>query len=127
MLTILFAVGLLVAFWFIANAAPLRFFVVSPSPDPLGRELTRLQLFMGTMSSLYSTFDIADDLIFRKVNESDASVFSQRYGGSSACWGVIWGIISLIFMAAGIIVRSSSHPVFARIDVTCRTDRKSVV
>jgi hypothetical protein len=44
-----------------------------------------------------------DDLIFRKVNSSDASVFAKRYGGSSQCWGVIWSIISILFMVAGII------------------------
>lgn len=55
------------------------------------------------MSNLYSIWDITDDLILRKVNESDASVFSRRYGGSSACWGVIWALISLIFMAAAIL------------------------
>jgi hypothetical protein len=51
-----------------------------------------------------------DDLILRKVNESDASVFSKRYGGSSACWGVVWAFISLAFMACGIIVRLSVLP-----------------
>lgn len=40
--TILLAVGLLVAFWFIAHAEPLRFVV----------------LFIGVMSSLYSVWDI---------------------------------------------------------------------
>jgi ABC-type uncharacterized transport system permease subunit len=55
------------------------------------------------MSSLYSVWDICDDLILRKVNSSDASVFAQRYGGSSQCWGVIWSFISLLFMIAGII------------------------
>ena len=44
-----------------------------------------------------------DDLILRKVNSSDASVFAKRYGGSSQCWGVIWSIISILFMVAGII------------------------
>lgn len=44
-----------------------------------------------------------DDLILRKVNTSDASVFANTYGGSSQCWGVIWSIISLIFMAIGIL------------------------
>lgn len=44
-----------------------------------------------------------DDLILRKVNTSDASVFARKYGGSSQCWGVIWSIISLCFMAVGII------------------------
>lgn len=55
------------------------------------------------MSSLYSVWDICDDLILRKVNESDASVFAKRYGGSSQCWGVIWSIISLLLMICGIL------------------------
>ncbi|KAH7560031.1 hypothetical protein BM1_03665 [Bipolaris maydis] len=60
-------------------------------------------LFIGVMSSLYSVWDICDDLILRKVNSSDASVFAKRYGGSSQCWGVIWSIISLLFMVGGIL------------------------
>ena len=44
-----------------------------------------------------------DDLILRKVNSSDASVFARKYGGSSQCWGVIWSLISLLFMIAAII------------------------
>lgn len=55
------------------------------------------------MSSLYSVWDICDDLILRKVNSSDASVFAKRYGGSSQCWGVIWSIISLFLMICGIL------------------------
>lgn len=74
------------------------------------------------MSALYSVWDIVslhpksvsvfdanfsisqcDDLILRKVNSSDASVFAKKYGGSSQCWGVIWSLISLAFMAVGII------------------------
>ncbi|KAL5434190.1 hypothetical protein PMIN06_011452 [Paraphaeosphaeria minitans] len=86
-LTILLAVGLLVACWFIKHAEPLRFVV----------------LFIGVMSSLYSVWDICDDLILRKVNSSDASVFAKRYGGSSQCWGIIWSMISLVFMIGGII------------------------
>ncbi|GAA5922039.1 hypothetical protein JCM3775_003472 [Rhodotorula graminis] len=86
-LTILVATGLIVACWFIAHGVALRFYM----------------LFLGVMNSLYSLYDICDDLIFRKVNESDASVFAKRYGGSSACWGVLWFIISLCFLAAGIV------------------------
>ena len=62
------------------------------------------------MSSLYSVWDICDDLILRKVNSSDASVFAQRYGGSSQCWGVIWSIISLAFMICGIIAGIAAFP-----------------
>ena len=92
--TILLAVGLLVACWFIVHAEPLRFVV----------------LFIGVMSSLYSVWDICDDLILRKVNSSDASVFAQRYGGSSQCWGVIWSVVSLVFMICGIIAGIAAFP-----------------
>ncbi|KAH8909051.1 hypothetical protein BR93DRAFT_524101 [Coniochaeta sp. PMI_546] len=92
--TVLLAVGLIIACWFIAHAAALRFVV----------------LFIGVMSSLYSVWDICDDLILRKVNSSDASVFAKRYGGSSQCWGVIWSIISLVFMVAGIVAGIAAFP-----------------
>jgi len=92
--TVLAAVGLLVACWFIAHAEPLRFVV----------------LFIGVMSSLYSVWDICDDLIFRKVNSSDASVFAKRYGGSSQCWGIIWSIISVFFMIGSIIAGIAAFP-----------------
>lgn len=85
--TILLAVALLVGMWFIKHAEPLRFVV----------------LFIGVMSSLYSVWDICDDLILRKVNSSDASVFAKRYGGSSQCWGVLWSLVSLVFMIGGIL------------------------
>ena len=80
--------------WFIAHAEALRFVV----------------LFIGVMSSLYSVWDICDDLILRKVNSSDASQFAKRYGGSSQCWGVIWSIISVIFMAGGIVAGIAAFP-----------------
>ncbi|EPE10893.1 hypothetical protein F503_05988 [Ophiostoma piceae UAMH 11346] len=93
-LTIVLAIGLLVACWFIKHAEPLRFVV----------------LFIGVMSSLYSVWDICDDLILRKVNSSDASVFAKRYGGSSQCWGVLWSFISLIFMVIGIVAGIAAFP-----------------
>ena len=62
------------------------------------------------MSALYSAWDICDDLILRKVNESDASVFAKRYGGSSQCWGVIWVFISIAFMACGIVSGIAAFP-----------------
>ncbi|KAI3322646.1 peptidase M50B-like-domain-containing protein [Xylariaceae sp. AK1471] len=93
-ITILLAVGLLIGSWFIVHAEALRFVV----------------LFIGVMSSLYSVWDICDDLILRKVNSSDASVFAKRYGGSSQCWGVIWSLISVLFLAAGIIAGIAAFP-----------------
>ena len=85
--TVLASVGLLIACWFIKHAEPLRFVV----------------LFIGVMSALYSVWDICDDLILRKVNSSDASVFAKKYGGSSHCWGIIWSIVSLALMIISII------------------------
>ncbi|KUI72792.1 hypothetical protein VM1G_08308 [Cytospora mali] len=92
--TVLLCVGLMVACWFIAKAEALRYFI----------------LFIGVMSSLYSAWDICDDLIFRKVNSSDASQFAKRYGGSSQCWGVVWSIISVCFMVAGILAGIAAFP-----------------
>ena len=62
------------------------------------------------MSSLYSVWDICDDLILRKVNSSDASVFAKQYGGSSQCWGVIWSLISILFMVCGILGGIAAFP-----------------
>ncbi|KAL2850700.1 peptidase M50B-like-domain-containing protein [Aspergillus pseudoustus] len=93
-MTVLLAVGLLVACWFIAHGEALRWVV----------------LFIGVMSALYSVWDICDDLILRKVNSSDASVFAQRYGGSSRCWGLLWSLISLIFIAIAIVAAIAAFP-----------------
>ncbi|KAJ3334064.1 hypothetical protein HDU76_011588 [Blyttiomyces sp. JEL0837] len=63
-------------------------------------------LFLGVMSSLYSVWDIIEDLVIRKVNESDASHFSRIccHGClAPQAWGVIWFIISILFIAAGVI------------------------
>lgn len=62
------------------------------------------------MSSLYSVWDICDDLILRKVNESDASVFARRYGGSSKFWGFIWCIISICLLVASIVAGLAAFP-----------------
>ncbi|KAH8929966.1 hypothetical protein BT69DRAFT_1306937 [Atractiella rhizophila] len=79
------AAGLLVAFWFINHAEPLRFLV----------------LFIGVMSCLYSVWDILDDLVFRKVNESDASQFAKLCPViPSRVWGLL---VSIIFLGAGIL------------------------
>ncbi|KAK3373606.1 peptidase M50B-like-domain-containing protein [Lasiosphaeria ovina] len=93
-LTILLAMGLLIGCWFIAHAEALRYVV----------------LFIGVMSSLYSVWDICDDLILRKVNSSDASVFAKRYGGSSHCWGILWSIVAVIFMVAAIVAAIAAFP-----------------
>ncbi|XP_078159874.1 peptidase M50B-like protein isoform X1 [Carex rostrata] len=74
------------------------------------QELTKFKilryviLFIGVMNSLFSVYDIYDDLISRRVNSSDAEKFAEicpcPCGGVG--WGVIWGFISFIFLCASI-------------------------
>jgi hypothetical protein len=56
------------------------------------------------MSCLYSLWDIVEDLVVRRVNESDATQFAKYTG---CCvpqfWGLIWFLISLVFLAAGVL------------------------
>ncbi|CAD6887273.1 unnamed protein product [Tilletia controversa] len=81
--------ALIVMFWFIADAIALRYLI----------------LFIGVMSCMYSVWDIIDDTISRKVNESDASAFAREIGiFPPQVWGVIWLFISIGFFAAGILV-----------------------
>ncbi|KAH7914090.1 peptidase M50B-like-domain-containing protein [Hygrophoropsis aurantiaca] len=81
--------GLIILFWFVAGGAALRYLI----------------LFIGVMSCMYVLWDVIDDTIARKVNNSDASAFARICGCfPSQVWGVIWLIIAFIFFAAGIIV-----------------------
>ena len=59
-------------------------------------------LFVGVMSGLFAIYDVYDDLISRRVNESDASMLAAHTHTSSRCWGIIWGILSLAFFGTGI-------------------------
>lgn len=80
--------GIIVAFWFIAHGVALQYYV----------------LFMGVMSCLYSIWDIIEDLVLYKHNDSDASAFSRLVGGPPQMWGVLWAFISVGFFALGMIV-----------------------
>jgi len=81
--------GLIILFWFVADAVALRYFV----------------LFIGVMSCMYVLWDVIDDTIRRKVNNSDASAFADICGCCpSRVWGVIWLIIAFAFFGAGVIV-----------------------
>lgn len=56
------------------------------------------------MNCLYSVWDICDDLIFRKVNESDASAFARLVGCCpSQVRGVVWFLISVAFFVGGVL------------------------
>ncbi|AQL07582.1 hypothetical protein ZEAMMB73_Zm00001d047777 [Zea mays] len=61
-------------------------------------------LFIGVMNSLFSVYDIYDDLISRRVNTSDAEKFAEicPCPCNGFAWGVIWGFISFIFLCASI-------------------------
>jgi len=81
--------GVIILFWFVGGGIALRFFV----------------LFIGVMSCMYVLWDVIDDTIARKVNESDASAFAKICGCfPSRVWGVIWLIQAIIFFALGVIV-----------------------
>ncbi|KAL2913833.1 hypothetical protein HK105_206712 [Polyrhizophydium stewartii] len=88
-ITVLF-IGLIALLWWFSDGFYLRYFV----------------LFLGVMSACYSLWDIVDDLISRRVNESDASQFSRICCGGCLppqFWGVIWLLISFLFVAAAIV------------------------
>ena len=82
-------IGLIALLWWFENGKYLRYFV----------------LFLGVMSSLYSLWDIVDDLIARKVNESDASQYSRICCDGAfgpRFWGVIWFFFSVIILAIAV-------------------------
>ncbi|WMV18165.1 hypothetical protein MTR67_011550 [Solanum verrucosum] len=64
------------------------------------RILRYVILFIGVMNSLFSVYDIYDDLISRRVNSSDAEKFAELCPCpcNGVGWGVIWGMISFIFL-----------------------------
>ncbi|KAK4393611.1 hypothetical protein Sango_1831900 [Sesamum angolense] len=68
------------------------------------RILRYLILFIGVMNSLFSVYDIYDDLISRRVHSSDAEKFAELCPCpcNGVGWGVIWGMISFIFLCAAI-------------------------
>jgi hypothetical protein len=81
--------GLILLFWFVGGGVALRYLV----------------LFIGVMSCLYCVWDVIDDTIARKVNNSDASEFARICGiFPSRVWGFIWLIQAIIYFALGIIV-----------------------
>ncbi|KAF4363293.1 hypothetical protein F8388_001834 [Cannabis sativa] len=57
------------------------------------RILRYVILFIGVMNSLFSVYDIYDDLISRRVNSSDAEKFAEI---CPCCNGVGWGVIWLL-------------------------------
>uniref|UniRef100_A0A6N2LEH5 Uncharacterized protein n=1 Tax=Salix viminalis TaxID=40686 RepID=A0A6N2LEH5_SALVM len=56
-------------------------------------------IYFGVMNSLFSVYDIYDDLISRRVHSSDAEKFAEACPCpcNGAGWGFIWGVISFLF------------------------------
>ena len=70
-----------------------------------GNYLRYVVLFMGVMSSMYSLWDIVEDLISRRVHESDASKFAQEIRCCPAqVWGFVWFLVSLIFLTGAVLL-----------------------
>ncbi|KAJ9070032.1 hypothetical protein DSO57_1012726 [Entomophthora muscae] len=86
-LTVLF-IAIIVLLWVFGKGDIMRYVV----------------LFMGVMSCCYSLWDIVEDLVFRKVNESDATKFARLWCCCPAqVCGFLWFIISLIFLSVGVL------------------------
>ncbi|KAM5578107.1 hypothetical protein ABKV19_008435 [Rosa sericea] len=68
------------------------------------RILRYVILFIGVMNSLFSVYDIYDDLISRRVHSSDAEKFAEvcPCPCTGVGWGVIWGLISFIFLGGAV-------------------------
>ncbi|KAK7272969.1 hypothetical protein RIF29_14014 [Crotalaria pallida] len=67
------------------------------------RILRYVILFIGVMNSLFSVYDIYDDLISRRVNSSDAEKFAEVCPCCNGVgWGIIWGMISFAFLCGSL-------------------------
>lgn len=87
-LTTVAFIALIVGLWFIEEGAGIR----------------HVMLFLGVMSCLYSIWDIIEDLVLRKVNESDASQFAKAcFCCPAQVWGLIWALISIVCLGGGIV------------------------
>ncbi|OUM58726.1 hypothetical protein PIROE2DRAFT_47712 [Piromyces sp. E2] len=71
-----------------------------------GKYLVYFVLFLGTMSCFYSLWDIIDDVVLHKINESDASKFAKIFCHGcmpAQVWGFFWFLYSLVFLILGIV------------------------
>jgi len=111
------AVALLMVLVFLADTCTLRllciffilviavmfvidYYFLVQKTDTNFRIMPYFLFFLGVQNGTYAVQDIYDDLIKRKVAESDAYKYAELCGPCCAarCCGVIWGILSLIFL-----------------------------
>ncbi|KAF8661268.1 hypothetical protein AX16_001370 [Volvariella volvacea WC 439] len=80
--------GLLIGFWFIDHAQPLRWYC----------------LFIGVMNVLFAVWDVADDKFFQKANTSDAQQWEMLHPRiKSHVWATIW-ILFEVGVLAGVVI-----------------------
>lgn len=53
---------------------------------------------IGLASMIYVPYDIFSDTLSRSYLMSDARILAQNYGGTTMMWGVIWLVVSLVFL-----------------------------
>ncbi|KAM1026474.1 hypothetical protein ACFX13_040096 [Malus domestica] len=81
---------LFAAIWYLQEATPVHM-------------LREVILFTGVMNSLFSVYDIYDDLISRRINTSDAERFADECPCCTGCgWGVIWAFISFTYLCGSV-------------------------
>lgn len=54
---------------------------------------------IGLTSMIYVPYDIFSDTLSRSYLMSDARILAQNYGGTTIMWGIIWLVVSLVFLA----------------------------
>jgi hypothetical protein len=59
-------------------------------------------LFVGVMSCLFALFDVCDELLASRSNESDAAALAKLTRGTSRCWGFILGLLALGALAVAV-------------------------
>ncbi|ORX82501.1 hypothetical protein BCR32DRAFT_267583 [Anaeromyces robustus] len=72
-----------------------------------GKYLIYVVLFLGVMSCFYSLWDIVEDVVLHKINESDASKFAKLFCHGcmpAQVWGFFWFIYSLIILVLAIVL-----------------------
>jgi len=81
--------GLLVGFWFIDHAQPLRWYC----------------LLIGIMNVFFVVWDVADDRFFHKTNDSDATQFALLCPGIGAhVWAILWVFFELVILTGFVLL-----------------------
>ncbi|KAK6125445.1 hypothetical protein DH2020_040812 [Rehmannia glutinosa] len=110
LLTAKIAAGCLVLSFLLCSSLQKKRFIIFIAVIWVLQETTKARilryiiLFIGVMNSLFSVYDIYDDLISRRVHISDAEKFAELCPCpcNGAAWGVIWAMISFIFLFGAI-------------------------